>query len=922
MLRHTVRLIALVAIVASVAAPSLVQAQNLIVNGSFESPVAGNGQIRTFTQGQTIGSGWWVEQSELNAVVYDTNYAPFPGTPPAGRQALYVCNNGWNGTVSQNVTLVSGRRYMLFWKYAGLTLAGNGSIRMYRPDGVNVLWWNLTPSTSAFSSWQDSFLATQDGPYTLRLSQVRTSTLVFDDIKMYACPYFDAPIIEPWWSCSQYRIRWPLTVSLDQTLTFTWKRGSTVLGTSSGSYSPGSYTFDVAMPYPSAGVSESIVLECTSSMCSSSNTATVSLSPRPAPADGPLTPSNISVVTAVGLTAYLGVNEFFAAGVTYNWYKGSVAPGNMLTDDLRVSGAHSRSLSISNAAGSDSGTYLCQAVSPCGESRVSTPITLTVSPPTQFITQPVDQTLACGVTSATLTGEATGVPPLTYQWWGLDFRPVVDDPPWITGAQTPTLTLQGLAPGSIWRGILRVTGATGLAVWSQDVAVETPSSLARVVQSPAGPPPRERCNLVHDQSSGHLVLFGGRSSPYAQFLEDTWEYDGTHWLPSPALGPLPRSDASMTFDSVRQRCVLFGGLYSNGLRSDTWEYANSAWTQRNVPGPSARFGAAMAFDPSRARVVLYGGNTGSGLSSETWEFDGTAWSVLPLPGPGARRGASMAFDPQRQGIVLHGGEDDSHTLTDTWQYDGTAWTQVSAAGPYPGVWSAPDNVGVASNALCYDSTRGRLVFVDEYQSPWILNGSRWIEMGVDPMDDPFSLVAVAFDEALDSVVGLGLGYPNQTATVQLRPVLAVIAQPSSVLAHLGEPVSLTFQTAAQFTATYQWYKAGVPVVDDAIVHGAQASTLTIDAMRISDYGRYTCTAQAGCSSVTSAMASIAVCSSDMNADGNVDSDDLFTFLDVWFALNGQGGSGLVADIDDSHLVDADDLFLFLDRWFEQNGTCS
>jgi hypothetical protein len=64
------------------------------------------------------------------------------------------------------------------------------------------------------------------------------------------------------------------------------------------------------------------------------------------------------------------------------------------------------------------------------------------------------------------------------------------------------------------------------------------------------------------------------------------------------------------------------------------------------------------------------------------------------------------------------------------------------------------------------------------------------------------------------------------------------------------------------------------------------------------------------------------CPGDFNVDGMADADDLFAFLDAWFAQNGMNGAGLSADVDHSAGVDADDLFAFLDTWFEHNGsTC-
>lgn len=61
------------------------------------------------------------------------------------------------------------------------------------------------------------------------------------------------------------------------------------------------------------------------------------------------------------------------------------------------------------------------------------------------------------------------------------------------------------------------------------------------------------------------------------------------------------------------------------------------------------------------------------------------------------------------------------------------------------------------------------------------------------------------------------------------------------------------------------------------------------------------------------------CPSDIDHNHAVDADDLFAFLDLWFAQNGASGAGLAADINNTGNVDADDLFAFLDLWFAANG---
>ena len=59
------------------------------------------------------------------------------------------------------------------------------------------------------------------------------------------------------------------------------------------------------------------------------------------------------------------------------------------------------------------------------------------------------------------------------------------------------------------------------------------------------------------------------------------------------------------------------------------------------------------------------------------------------------------------------------------------------------------------------------------------------------------------------------------------------------------------------------------------------------------------------------------CPTDFNFDGTTSADDIFAFLDQWFAQNGSTGS---ADYNNSGGVTADDIFAFLDAWFAGNGT--
>ena len=109
-------------------------------------------------------------------------------------------------------------------------------------------------------------------------------------------------------------------------------------------------------------------------------------------------------------------------------------------------------------------------------------------------------------------------------------------------------------------------------------------------------------------------------------IDDTWEWNGINWTQMiPANKPQTRYAHTMTYDSVRDKIVLFGGVASIGYNDETWEWDGTNWTQLNpVTKPSARHCHAMAYDSARGKVILFGGNLETGYSDDTWEWDGGA----------------------------------------------------------------------------------------------------------------------------------------------------------------------------------------------------------------------------------------------------------------------------------------------------------
>jgi hypothetical protein len=244
-----------------------------------------------------------------------------------------------------------------------------------------------------------------------------------------------------------------------------------------------------------------------------------------------------------------------------------------------------------------------------------------------------------------------------------------------------------------------------------------------------GPGPRVDCGLAYDDSRQRVVLFGGfwfgpdlaRSS----YLSDTWEWDGAEWTQIADIGPTPRTACALTYDTVRQRVVLFGGsgpeppatVLSPTLRGDTWEWDGTEWTQIADTGPSKRYFPAMAFDRLRECQVLFGGSTsGSVWVNDTWEWgDDTGWVKRQDIGPQSMPFPTIAYTDKRT-VLFASKLAGSVAASQTWEWDGKHWTQRQDMGP-----------GVRQRyALVYDSQRDRVVlFGGRHPQTWEPLGDTW-----------------------------------------------------------------------------------------------------------------------------------------------------------------------------------------------------
>lgn len=290
--------------------------------------------------------------------------------------------------------------------------------------------------------------------------------------------------------------------------------------------------------------------------------------------------------------------------------------------------------------------------------------------------------------------------------------------------------------------------------------------------SASGPAGRSDHGMVFDTLRNRCVLFGGRLASGAR-VSDTWEWDGTTWSQVSNIGPSPRSSMALAYDSARNRVVLFGGN-DGAIRGDTWEWDGSTWIpQLLATGPGARESAAMTYDSVRQRTVLFGGQSGATFYGDTWEWNGSTWQQVGQgSAPLARTESAMVFDSMRSRAVLFGGAGPvggaGPSPTDTWEWDGGAWSLVATVGP-------PGRTG---HGMVFDSLRGRCVVTGGFdQSSWVSgtwewDGTAW-SMVLSGM--PISSHAMAFDSYRGRTVLFGgnqNGWPSQPNTWELVSTLA------------------------------------------------------------------------------------------------------------------------------------------------------
>jgi RHS repeat-associated protein len=243
----------------------------------------------------------------------------------------------------------------------------------------------------------------------------------------------------------------------------------------------------------------------------------------------------------------------------------------------------------------------------------------------------------------------------------------------------------------------------------------------------AQPVARYGAAMVYDGQTKNTLLIGGFSATGVA-LSDVWSFDGQTWSPVASL-PAGRGYAGVSYDPVRERVYVFGGVGSAGLLPSTLAWNGTSWSTVTSTGPSARKGAAMAFDDRTGTMVLFGGIPASNVAlSDTWQFNGTTWSqTTTTSAPPARAFMAHSYDAAAGQVVITGGTNSTSYYNDTWRFDGVTWTQAAGIRSpqgmaYTPMTAVPDEYG-AMMFGGYNPTSG--YFADQWlyshRTPLITN---------------------------------------------------------------------------------------------------------------------------------------------------------------------------------------------------------
>lgn len=287
--------------------------------------------------------------------------------------------------------------------------------------------------------------------------------------------------------------------------------------------------------------------------------------------------------------------------------------------------------------------------------------------------------------------------------------------------------------------------SVGVFAYVNDTWMFVPADMAwhRVAVDASVVQPRAWASAIHDPVGDRMIVFGGDLGggyyPAGDVCALSLAAPPAWTALAPSGAPGARMMHAATYDAARRRMIVFGGTDGYYLLDDAWALSLGdapAWSPLYPAGspPAGRYLASATYDPVRDRVIVVGGVTAGGvIVNEVWALDladGGAWTPLAPAGPqpSARMGHAAVYDPSGDRLVVYGGVSETEYLDDAWALSlgvSPAWTPLAPSGEAP-----PRQ---AFHAAAYDARRDRLVSFGGHAETGVATCETWmLSLGASP----------------------------------------------------------------------------------------------------------------------------------------------------------------------------------------------
>ncbi|MEM7166135.1 MAG: immunoglobulin domain-containing protein [Planctomycetota bacterium] len=546
---------------------------------------------------------------------------------------------------------------------------------------------------------------------------------------------------------------------------------------------------------------------------------------------------------------------------------GVTASGDDLTYTWRrngtpIQGATAATLTLSNIAAADVGSYDVQVSNQCGTATSQVAVVTLATQP--LITMPTFDVDLCDGETALLQVNAIGAGQLTYTWFHNGNL-----------LQETGSTLQLLDVTATNAGVyeVQVTGPCGTVASSATVTV---NDAPVITTQPTG------ATLCADESAALTVAATGTDLSYQWFVDGEPVLNAT--APQLLLPNVVAAHSGDYWVTISSAC---------GTTTSVVATLNVVTPPTITTHPQSRdlcVGDSVTFE-----VVA----TGTGPMTYTWHKDGAALESTNAPS-----------------LVL-----DTLTVADAGEYTVTvgnscgvvesasalleaASTTTILQQPQPQLVCAGDSFTLVVAAIGPELT---------YQ---------WRRDGVELAGATLRTLAIGQASNIDAgaydviVSGRCGNVISDEAFVTVDQAPRITDSPSDLQLSIGE--SSTFSVSATGTGPfdYQWYFDGTPIV------GATEPSLALESFALTDVGSYFVVVSNRCDSVASAAFTVAQLlpsgpfrRGDANDDGGVNTADAIFLLNYLFANAAKPACMDAADVDDNGSVNLSDAIQLLNYLF-------